>query len=227
MALASSVPATSGSVPGVPDERTITVLGEAEEYATPDRCHLHFALNVMKPTVGEAISEVAALADRVIAVMDDHGVPETERQTVSLWVQDYFDHEKRQITARVGSYALRVSVAVAEVGSILGAIAEVAGDSLQVRGLQLAISDPAPLRANARRRAVDDAEARAMQLAEAAHVRLGPLLALREPPGRGPIVGAPARTFAASVPGQAPQVPVEGGSVTVSVQVMATFAVES
>ncbi len=209
----------------VTDERVITVVGVGEEHASPDRCHLTIALNAIEPTVAEAMTRVNSVAEQVIATMRGHGIAEADVQTLNLSLQDFFDQDKRAVTARIGSYVLQVKSAVADVGPLLAAVGEVAGDALQVRGIQLFVSDPGPLRALARRRAVEDARARAAQLAAAAGVRLGSLVALAE----GAMVanrGFATRAFAGGAGGPIPQVPVEAGEATMTVQVTATFAIE-
>ncbi len=207
------------------DRRVITVLGVGEKSASPHRCHVWLALNVTAPSVAEAMSHVADLAERVTATLRAHGLTDADLQTVHLSVQDFFDQEKRAVTARIGSYVLMIKARIIEVGALLAAVGEVAGDRLQVQNIQLAVSDPEPQQAEARRLAVGDALARATQLADAAGLRLGVLLAMNEDPLAHRIPG-PMRAFAASASGPGPQVVLEGGEVGVTVQVTATYAIE-
>jgi hypothetical protein len=97
-------------------------------------------------------------------------------------------------------------------------VAEVAGDSLQVGGLQLQISDPRPLIEVARREAVADALDRARQLARAAGIELGPVQSIEE--GLGPEPDSPRRLMSSS----ATPLPVEGGASSVTVQVKVRLA---
>ncbi len=184
---------------------------------------LHLALNVMAQTVSDAFSRVAALANQVVDALHQRGVPEEDMQTQTVSLQDFFDQKEQKVTARVGTYALQVSVPVGDVGPHLGAVADVAGDSLQVRGLVLTMSDPEPLLTIARRRAVEDARARAEQLAEAAQVRLGSILSIEEGGGRGLRLGPQKVSF---TPMAASAVPVEPGSAWVNVFVTLTFGLE-
>jgi|SRR5579872_909458 len=205
------------------DQRVIVVMGQGSESGTPDRCVLHLALNVMAETVSDAFSRVAALANQVVDALHQRGVPEEDMQTQTVSLQDFFDQKEQKVTARVGTYAFQVSVPVGDVGPHLGAVADVAGDSLQVRGLMLTMSDPEPLLTIARRRAVEDARARAEQLAEAAQVRLGSILSIEEGGGRGLRLGPQKVSF---TPMAASAVPVEPGSAWVNVFVTLTFGLE-
>ncbi len=119
------------------DQRVIVVVGQGSESGTPDRCALHLALNVMAESTADAFSRVAALANRVVDALRQRGVPEHDMQTQTVSLQDFFDQKEQKVTARVGTFALQVTVPVGEVGPHLGAVADVAGDSLQVRGLVL------------------------------------------------------------------------------------------
>lgn len=204
-------------------ERTLSVVGEASEPAVPDRCAITFALNVMGPTVGHAVNAVAALAEEVVAALDAGGVGPPDRRTVALSVQEFFDPRQQKVTGRIGSYVLTVEVATERAGPILGALTEVAGDSLQVRAVQLVTSDVRDVLTTARRNAVADARARAEQLAEAAGVRLGAVLSLEEV---APRPAGAIRAFAATAQGPQPPMPIEAGSSPMVCMVRMTFALD-
>ena len=87
----------------------------------------------------------------------------------------------------------------------------------------MASSDTDGPRAIARARAVEDAKARADQLAGAAGVTVGALLSIEEgtvPWARALSTGVPTRMMAANAP-----VPIEGGTLDVAVRVTLTFAI--
>jgi uncharacterized protein len=92
-----------------------------------------------------------------------------------------------------------------------------------VQSIALTSSDTDGPRAIARARAVEDAKARADQLAGAAGVRLGALLSIEEGSealARPLADGSPARMMATSAP-----LPIEGGTQDVAVRVTLTFAI--
>jgi uncharacterized protein YggE len=82
--------------------------------------------------------------------------------------------------------------------------------------------DPAAARTEARRRAVDDAIARARTLAEAAGVGLGPIIEMSEQSySQPPMPMAASRAY--RMEAQSDAVPVEAGENVYRVQVNATF----
>jgi uncharacterized protein YggE len=89
----------------------------------------------------------------------------------------------------------------------------------QLYGIRFEIEDPAPLQAEARKKAVEDARARAERLAQLAGVKLGPAVSIVELDGGGsgpmPMM-AMARADAAA--------PVERGELTISTTVQIVYA---
>jgi len=206
--------------------RVIVVVGEGSERSIPDRCLVTLALNVIAETVADAVTRVGLLADKVADTLRQRGMSGADIQTQTLSVQDFFDQNQQKVTARVATYVLTIKAAIDDIGPHLESVTEVAGDSLQVRALQLMVSQIEPLREVARRRAVEDAQAHAAQLAEAAHVRLGPILSIEEGAGRGGWPG-PQRMSAASLASGMASIPIEPGTVSTTVLVTVTFQVEA
>lgn len=203
------------------EPRTLVVTGQGTAHGIPDRCLIHLALNAMADTAASALDQVADLATRAIQALRDRGVEPNDIQTANISLGDF--HEKQRVTARVASYSLVIKIrSLEEAGPVLASLSGVAGDSLQVQRMQLAVSDPQVLQASARRDAVADATARANQLAEAAGVSLGPILEIRE----GQVAsdqrfGARGVAFAASS-----SMPLEPGEVTSTVAVTVTYSIE-
>ena len=205
------------------EPRKLVVTGEGVAHGTPDRCLIHFALNVTADTAANALDQLAALATRSIQALHAAGIEPKDVQTTNLSLHDY--HEREHVAARVASHQMTVkSRSVEEVGHLLASLSEVAGDSLQVHRMQLAVSDAETLQVSARREAVLDATARAQQLAEAAGVTLGRILEISE----GQVATAARRVArgAAGVSLAAVPMPAEPGEVTSPVAVTVIYAIE-
>lgn len=205
----------------------MVVAGEGVAFGVPDRCLMSLALNVMRESAADAVASVAELADRVIATIRDAGVGAADVRTQNVTVQDWYDQQQQRATARVATYALVITNRrLEQISGLLSAIAAAAGDALRVQGIMLTVSDPAPLRAAARREAVEDAKVRALQLADAAGVRLGPVVAIEE--GVVPGWGFRAEPGFARQAMQAASasMPLEPGSQAVTVRVTMTFEIE-
>ncbi len=203
-----------------PPVRTVEAPGTGSASGPADRCSIELALVASAATPAEALEQVTAAADAVVAALGAQGVERCAVRTRSLQVTDRYDPTNRQVVARDATYGLAVDDRpLGAVGPLLAALAAVAGDALRVQSLDLGVADPEPLVRAARGRAVADALARAQQLAKAAGVALGPLLSLVEGGGAAPRAGGTrAVAFASSLP-------VEGGTETRTVAVTALFAI--
>jgi uncharacterized protein YggE len=160
-----------------------------------------------------------------IAAVGEVHVEQRDVQTVGLSVHEYHDQSNQRVTAKIGTYQLEVTVRPVDgVGSILAALGTSAGDALQVRGIQLSVRDPEPLRSDARRLAVEDAQKKAVELSQAAGIRLGAILAIEDDNARSRVPQVRyARAMAAS---SGPTVPIEPGEVSAVSTIMITYAIE-
>ena len=106
-----------------------------------------------------------------------------------------------------------------ELGAILDQVARDGANSFN--GLQFGIAEPGPLRDAARRKAVEDAMARAALLAAAAGVSLGPVLSITDAPAGGPRPVMADMAFARS----AEALPVAAGELSLGASVSMVFAI--
>jgi len=207
-----------------PNARVIVVVGEAVEPAVNDRCVLTVVLRITREHAADAIDELAALAGKVVSGLHESGIESHRITTRDVTVQDWFDQQAQRVTGQQATYTLAIDVpSLDEVGSVIQQLSATARNALQVQSVALASSDTDGPRAIARARAVEDAKARADQLAEAAGVTVGALLSIEEgtvPWARPLSTGVPTRMMAASAP-----VPIEGGTFDVAVRVTLTFAI--
>jgi uncharacterized protein YggE len=209
----------------VPDQPFIAVVGTGLASASPDQCKMQIALNCMDDNAADALTKCAEIASMAIAAVRDVDVERHDVQTTGLSLQDWFDKDQRQVTARIASYQLEVTIRpIGGVGSILAALAASAGDALQVRGIQLGVEDPEPMRSEARRLAVDDARRKAVELSQAAGIPLGSILSIEDDAARSQVSYRPfARTMSAM---PASNVPIEPGEVSAVSSITITYAID-
>jgi uncharacterized protein YggE len=207
-------------------QRQIAVTGTGLASGSPDQCTLHISLNHMAEGAADALTGTADIATKAIAALGEARIEQCEVRTVGLSVQDFFDQGKQKITARIGSYQLDVVIRpINEAGTVLASLSSTVGDALQVRGIQLTIEDPEPLKTEARRLAIQDAKRRAMELSGEAGVRLGVILSIQDENASSvpfaqramPIMSG---SFAAA------NVPIEAGSVSAVSNVTLVYAIE-
>jgi uncharacterized protein len=210
----------------VPEQPFIAVVGTGLATGTPDQCRLQVAINSMKETAAEALSSCAEMASMAIAAVEALDVEYHAVQTMGLSLQDWFDKGQLRVTARVAYYQLEVTVRPVDgVGSVLTALSQSAGDALQIRGIQLGVQDPEPLRSEARRLAVEDAKRKAAELSQSCGIRLGSILSVEDDGARSRVSYAlAARTMSATA---AANIPIEPGEVSANSSIMITYAIEA
>jgi uncharacterized protein YggE len=201
----------------------VVVVGEGISLARPDTCVIGVVLNAMRDTIADALRDVAVLADGAITALREAGFEKIDLPTRNLSVRDWLDPGTHQVTGHVGVYQFAIVVRdLAVVSTVVDVLGTSAGDALQIQGIAFAHSDPAPLLAEARRAAVQDARSRAEELATAAGVRLGRIQLMQE--GVEAVVG---RTAAKRSALQDVSVPIDPGNQPLSVQVTVAFAIDS
>jgi len=204
------------------------VIGVGGVTGTPDLVLITLGVESAAATPGEAMRAAASNAEILDKVFDDHGISESDRQTVHVSVQPVVDHQRQVVSHHQATYLFRVTVRdLAAAGEVVdhASADEALADVLRVQQIAMSFADPEGLLAEARARAVAAALRHAEQLAGAAGVSLGMLRSLSEgiAPGFGgspPFGGTPVLRAAAALP-------VQPGSQELSVQVQATFDIDT
>ncbi|WP_231569641.1 SIMPL domain-containing protein [Prescottella defluvii] len=208
-------PGSAGDPAGIDTRGTGTVTG------TPDT--LTVALGV-QTQAGEAAAALDANAQRSTALIDTlkgRGVPAEDIQTSGLSVNPTYESG----SGRINGYQVtnRVTATlhdIATAGTLIDAAAAAAGDSIRVEQTVFSISDDSELRAEARARAVRQAQDQARQIADAAGVNLGAVRSIVEVPPtapENPLMRSPMAFDHANT------VPVEAGSQELAVTVQITY----
>ncbi|HXH03366.1 MAG TPA: SIMPL domain-containing protein [Candidatus Competibacteraceae bacterium] len=216
----------AGAAPPPPEAHTLEVGGMGEVRARPDVAWLNAGVESRAATARQALGDNAQAVRKLLDELKRLGVAEQDVQTGSLNLgpqyppnRDY-DQPLKPV-GYVASQGLRVRVKpVDKAGQVLDAL--VAAGANQVQGISLALDDPAAVQDAARRAAVADARRRAALYAEAAGVRLGPVLRISEH-SAGPV---PVPMMRVAMTEAASGVPIAVGENTVSAQVTMVFALE-
>ena len=208
----------------------IVVAGEGEVAVAPDLAILTLSVLREAATAREALDQNNKAAAEVIAAMKEAGIEARDLQTGGLQINPRYVYPQNgaegepRIVAYQVTNTLSVRVRdIAKVGEIVDRAVTLGVN--QGGGVAFTNDDPSAARTEARRRAVEDAIARARTLAEAAGVGLGPIVEMSEqatmqPPM--PMVAGRAYRMEA----QADAVPVEAGESVYRVQISATFRLE-
>src|SRR5918993_1246103 len=218
-----ATPVVSGMALGV---ATVSVSGHGSVNVPPDTASVNIGVDVIKPTLGEAQDTATAQATAVIEALKEAGIAAEDIQTEYFSVnilRDYSENaDPTQITGFEIVNQLRVTVRDTEqLGELLDAAVNAGANSIY--GVTFYVDDQTAAASEARVEAVKDARTKAEELASAAGMTLGPVVALSE--GTTPIISPVYGMGRGGGAGMAAEsaAPVEPGSTTVAVDVMMTF----
>ena len=195
----------------------ITVSGEGTVEARPDTAYITLGFTAQNQSVGIAQQEAARNMSAIVEKLKALGIVERDIQTANYGI--YRDQQRRLF---VVSNDVRVVIRDIQASSELldGAVAAGANS---VHGISFGIEDRAALEKQAWEKAMQNARAKAGELARLASVSLGGPTAISEVTPPGPVVYAEAmaRDSAAGS-----QTPIEPGELTVRMSVQVTYAIE-
>lgn len=206
---------------GVP---TVSVSGHGEVNIPPDTASVTVGVDVIQPTLEEAQDQATAQATAVIEAVKAAGIAPEDVQTEYYSVNILRDYSENADPTTITGYEiinqLRVTVRDTDtLGEILEAAVSAGANSIY--GVNFFVDDQTEAQREARVQAVENAREKAEELAGAAGMTLGPVVAISEgaPPVIGPVYGRGGGEMAMADAA----VPIEPGSTTVSVDVTMTF----
>jgi uncharacterized protein YggE len=169
---------TIGTVDVNSQQTGIWVSGEGKVSVTPDIATLSLGIEAQAATVAEAQEQAAAAMSAVMAALADNGVADKDIQTryLSIYQVTRWDDNKSEeivIGYRVTNMVTAKIRDVEQAGPIVDAVAAAGGDYTRINNISFSVDDPTPYYEQARQKAMDDARAKAEQLADLAGVSLG------------------------------------------------------
>ena len=216
------------AAPAVADEppRRITVTGSAEAQAAPDLATITAGVETRAETAAAALASNSEAMAGVLSALEASGVERRDVQTSQLSINPVYEpyREGATETQKVTGYeaANMVTVRVRDVtriGETVDAVTQ-AGVN-RVYGIGFDVSNPRAALDDARRKAVEDARAKAELFAAAAGVKLGPVIRIGETVNvPGPIMMRAEAMADKAAP------PVEGGTVSLQAQVEIVYGLE-
>ena len=163
----------------------IWVTGRGEVQAIPDVAILRLGVQAQALSVAAAQQQANEAMDKVMMALSDNNVAEKDIQTTgfNIWQQSRWDPDTQQeiLTGYEVSNTLEVKVRVVDaVGTVLDAVVMGGGDYIRINGIQFEVDDPSAYLEEAREKAMGDAKAKAIQLADLADASLGKPLFITE-----------------------------------------------
>ena len=218
--VAGALAATATAAPnaGAAASRTITVQGTGIATSVPDEAQFTFGVSVNAPTANAALSASSKRMTALIAAVKGQGVPASGIQTSQISLMPNTNDNGTKILNFTAGESLTVTTkAIAKAGAIVDAA--VGAGANTVDGPNLGPSSQQTLRQRALAAAITDARARALAIAKASNVSLGPVMTVNEE-SSSPIPFQEAKAAAAS-----PGTPVEPGTVQTQETVTVTFGI--
>jgi uncharacterized protein len=196
---------------GITPSDTISVSGHGEVFAAPDIATFTFSVVSDKPTVAAAQQDATALANATTAYLTSAGVATSDIQTSGYSIEPQYSYQNAVCpqAPTVGSgaepaapaiycppgksvltgYEVRQTTTVkvrdlSQAGTLLSGVGT--KGATEVSGLNFTFSDPDAVQAQARDKAIADAQSKAAALAKALGVSLVRVVSFNEGNGSSP-----------------------------------------
>ncbi|CUK24295.1 26 kDa periplasmic immunogenic protein precursor [Cognatishimia activa] len=172
------------SVPVMGEAGEIAVQGRGVVEQAPDMAVITLGARYQAFTAREAMDEVNKRTQAALAIMERLGVEPRDMQTGSLYLNPVWEHGNNRIdVARIKGYEAgnQMTVRIRDLEILGKALDEMVSDGVNAfNGLSFGLQDPSEAMNEARRKAVEDAVAKATLYAEAAGVELGDIKSINE-----------------------------------------------
>ncbi len=206
-----------------PTPRTITVVGEGTVSAKPDFARANLGVEVIAPTVAEAVKQNSDKMAAIIAKIKSLGIADKDIQTSNYSINPERSFERGGPGAvtgyRVSNMVLVTIRDLSKVGTVLDQVTQAGATS--VFGVSFGIDDPSKQQAEARAKAMAEAQAHANDLAKLGSVTRSDILSISE------LITPTAITFAeASIRTTAGgAAPIESGMLEVTVRIQVVYTI--
>jgi uncharacterized protein YggE len=206
---------------------TISVAGEGLAAARPDMAIVSVGVVTRAPSAAEAMAQNSRAMTTVTSAAKQSGIEARDIETSRISLQPQYSYPgqgSREAPKLVGYEASNnVSIRVRALDKLGGLLDQlVTSGANQVRGVELTLAEPGPLRDAARVSAMKDAMRKAEMLAEAAGVKIVRLFSASEEFSEPP---RPMMRMAADAAVSRAPVPVEAGEQEVRGRVTAVFEI--
>ena len=205
----------------------IWVSGRGEVSVVPDIVSLRLGTEAQETSVAEAQTKAAEAMNKVMAALTESGIDEKDIQTQYFSIQQVTKWNRETEEQIVIGYRVTNTVTVKirdidKAGSIIDAVAEAGGDLTRINGISFSVDDPSAYYEEAREKAMDEAKAKAKQLARLGGVTLGKPTYISE--GAPPIIYPRAVYQEATVSAPA-ETPISPGEMEISLTVQVAYAI--
>lgn len=170
--------------------RTITVVGEGTVNIKPDIVNTNIGVEMVKPSLKEAVGEARQTMNAVMLALKEQGVEEKDIQTsgFSIWIERPYSSEGASMDTENMLYHVsnQASVNIRDMDKVEDVLsAAIDAGANNIYGINFSVDDPSKLESEARKKAVADAKAKADELASFTGVKVGQVVGVSEVIGGG------------------------------------------
>jgi len=163
----------------------IWVSGEGKVQADPDVATINIGVQAQAATAAEAQAQVSQGMNNVMQVLKDQGIDEKDIQTQYYNVTQLTRWNDTKQEQDITGYQVTNSIVakvrdVTKAGAVIDAVVNAAGDLIRINGINFSVDDPTDYLNQARTLAIQNAKAKAQQLAGDAGVSLGKITYITE-----------------------------------------------
>jgi uncharacterized protein YggE len=159
----------------------VLVSGTGEVTGRPDTLVAQFGAEATAGTVDDALARADRALGRITDTLTKGGVDEADLQTAGLDIYPQYSDDGRQVTGYQAQQQLTVTFRdVDEAARLIGRAVSAGGDPARLSGQTVRNDDDSALLADARRKAFDDAKAKAELYGDAAGRDLGRVVSVTE-----------------------------------------------
>jgi uncharacterized protein YggE len=231
---AAKVPATEGQPVSVnvgSQQTGIWVNGTGKVTLTPDIATLSLGVSAQTSSVAEAQSQASTAMDKVMAALKGNGVAQKDIQTQYYNVQQVTRwDDKSQLEVVIGFRVSNMVIAkireMAKIGSIIDAVVAAGGDLTRINGINFSVEKPEQYYSQARELAMNDAKAKAQQIASLSGVTLGKPTFISENASAPPVPYPQVMYKGDMAAGAAPSVPISTGEMDIVLNVQVTYTIQ-
>jgi uncharacterized protein len=221
-------PAQQGDGYGIVNSISVTGTGTAN--GIPDVAYITIGVSVIDPDVGQAVEANNTRMQAVKQALLDAGIDEKDLQTTgfSVWPEDIYDKQSGTPTGeRTYHVDNMLNVKVRDMGRA-GEMIDLAlgAGANSVYGLSFGVDDTKALDSEARIKAIEDARAKAQEIADALGVKLGEAIMVSEGGAGSVIPYYPPMAADGAVASGAGAPPISPGELTVTQSLSIVFAIE-
>jgi hypothetical protein len=170
--------ATAGQTTISNQQDGIWVTGEGKVTVKPDIANISLGVSSQEASVADAMAKTKDAMSKVMAALKADKIADADIQTQQYSINPTYSYNQQNGTQTISGYQVTNIVNVklrdtSTVAAVINDVTTAGGDLTQINNVNFTVEDPTKYYDDARQKAVDDASAKAKDIAAAYKVTLG------------------------------------------------------